>query len=213
MLADLYGLLEDRLFRAPSTDLLFNPYNGVDPAWDREDADLIRRDNLRRYLESFADSPEVLIVGEAPGPRGCRFSGVPFTDEALLLSGSLPFSGRQTSRGADPRREYSSMAMWQALRMCHPRFLLWNSVPLHPHQPSEPLSIRTPKGSELREWSWLLGEIEAMLRPELVVALGRRAEEALDQAGVRCVYLRHPSRGGLRAFREGARSLLERFGL
>jgi uracil-DNA glycosylase len=90
----------------------------------------------------------------------------------------------------------------------HPRFLLWNAVPLHPHRPERKLSIRTPRASEIAAVSPLLGEMYRLIEPERVVALGRKAEIALGQAGVPCTYVRHPSQRGLPRFREGMEQIL-----
>ena len=56
-----------------------------------------RQGNLLNYLLHFEGKPRYLIVGEAPGPWGCRFSGVPFTSERQLAQGELPFAGEPTS--------------------------------------------------------------------------------------------------------------------
>lgn len=46
----------------------------------------VRRNNLRLYLNQISQlRPKVLLVGEAPGYHGCRFTGVPFTSEYILL--------------------------------------------------------------------------------------------------------------------------------
>src|SRR3982750_306430 len=42
-----------------------------------------RRARLAAYLEARADAP-LLLVGEAPGYRGARVSGIPFTSERQL---------------------------------------------------------------------------------------------------------------------------------
>src|SRR5712691_9192327 len=39
-------------------------------------ANLIRRRNLRIYLESFV-APDILLIGEAPSYRGGRLTGIP----------------------------------------------------------------------------------------------------------------------------------------
>lgn len=205
---ELWRLLADRVFVADSTGDLFNPYARVDPELDQPGADRIRQENLKRYVESYPSAPPVLVVGEAPGPRGCRFSGVPFTNEAQLLSGALPFSGKQSSNRPEPYSAYSSNFLWPEMLPYFPRFLLWNAVPLHPHMPGRPLSIRTPRRREVKEWSTLLRQMVDILDPRLVVALGRKAEVALGMVGVDCVYLRHPSQGGLKEFREGVHRLL-----
>jgi hypothetical protein len=43
----LWGLLEEAVFPVSSTDVLFNPYNGIDPQLDVPDGDEVRRENLR----------------------------------------------------------------------------------------------------------------------------------------------------------------------
>jgi large subunit ribosomal protein L13 len=43
----------------------------------------VRRDRLAAYLEARVEAP-ILLVGEAPGYRGARISGLPFTSERQL---------------------------------------------------------------------------------------------------------------------------------
>ena len=48
----------------------------------------IRRHNLLLYLQQMLIfNPQILLVGEAPGYRGCRLTGVPFTSELILVNG------------------------------------------------------------------------------------------------------------------------------
>src|SRR3954451_22989426 len=96
-LCDLWQFLKKTLFEEPSTPVLFNPYHDADAQLDRKDAVKIRRANLKHYLAAFAERPAILLVGEAPGPHGCRFSGVPFTSEHQIVARTLPFTGRQSS--------------------------------------------------------------------------------------------------------------------
>lgn len=177
----------------------FNPYQGVNPSVDRPGADRIRRENLRRYLQSFNSWPEVLVVGEAPGWRGCRFSGVPFTSEAQL-NGELPFAGEQSSLGAQPYREATATIFWRVMRKLHPRFLAWNNLPLHPHQLGKPLSNRTPAPEEIRAAERMLAELIALLEPKWIVAVGKSAQTALQYLGIAPICVRHPGHGGAKAF-------------
>ena len=108
LLASVWEWLEIEIFGLPSITgerALFNFYRDADPAVDRPGAALIRRQNLYRYLASFQTRPLLLALGEAPGWRGARFSGIPFTSEAQLLSGRLPFGGGddQPPAGASSR--------------------------------------------------------------------------------------------------------------
>lgn len=58
----------------------FNPWKDVDLSVDVSSANIIRQENLHKYLcdRLFA---EIIFIGEAPGYNGCSFSGVPFYDE------------------------------------------------------------------------------------------------------------------------------------
>lgn len=207
LLDPLWELLEKRLFPLPSTDELFNPYNGHDPRLDLPGGQEIRRQNLRNYLASFHEPPPILLVGEAPGPWGCRFSGVPFTGEAQLCGGTLPFKGQQSSLATSPYRERSGQLLWELLLPHHRRFLLWNCLSFHPHDPGKPLSIRNPRVQEVTDHLELLRAVVATVAPERVVAIGRHAEDALRRLGVPAVYVRHPSQGGTPRFREGMRTI------
>ncbi|MFA4936156.1 MAG: hypothetical protein WC568_10015, partial [Candidatus Methanoperedens sp.] len=90
---DLWSIFENKLFLFPTTEVLFNQYKQVNLDVDLPNAHEIRKQNLRNYLESFSEKPSILVVGEAAGPWGCRFSGVPFTGEKQLCMHNLPFSG------------------------------------------------------------------------------------------------------------------------
>ena len=89
----LLEVVASRVFNAPSSDKLFNQYRDADPALDIPNAPQTRRSNLLNYLAACPDRPDLLIVAEAPGPHGCRFTGVPFTSEEQLMSDALPFPG------------------------------------------------------------------------------------------------------------------------
>lgn len=56
--------------------LLFDPYG----LWPDASGNGARRGNLADYLRLMARrEPTLLLVGEAPGYRGCRLTGIPFT--------------------------------------------------------------------------------------------------------------------------------------
>ncbi|UCG25887.1 MAG: hypothetical protein JSW55_07845, partial [Chloroflexota bacterium] len=64
---------------------VFNQY-ASNLSGEAAQANAVRRANLRLYLSQIAAAgPALLLVGEAPGYRGCRLTGVPFTSEAILL--------------------------------------------------------------------------------------------------------------------------------
>lgn len=210
LLWPVWEWLEGEVFNLPAVVAgqrpCFNPYQGIAPGVDRPGADRIRRDNLRRYLESFTTWPEALVLGEAPGWRGCRFSGVPFTSEAQL-AGSLPFSGEPSSLAKLPHREAAATIFWRVMLDYHPRFLAWNSLPLHPHQPGQPCTNRTPTQAETCQADAGLAKLVGLLQPPRVIAVGNNARLTAQRLGLEAIQVRHPGRGGAQAFASGMRQI------
>ena len=213
MLTDVWALFEDHVFPAASSEERFNPYRDRRDDLDVDGAPAIRRDNLRAYLAAYDATPPLFLLLEAPGPWGCRFSGVPITSEAQLADGDFPIDGRPTSREDAPHTEYSASIFWRVCQPLFPHFFVWNSVPLHPHDPGEPLSIRTPRRTEVREWQSLLTGLLDALAPERIVGVGRKGERALEEAGADPTYVRHPSQGGAKKFEAGITEIAAAMGL
>lgn len=213
MLSSVWSLFTDHLYAVPSTEEAFNPYRDRRPDLDVPEAPQLRRENLKNYVSCYDEEPPLFLLLEAPGPWGCRFSGVPITSEAQLIDPTFPIDGRQTSRDDEPHSEYSASIFWRVLQPYFPHFFVWNSLPLHPHDPDDPLSIRTPRRTEVREWQSLLTDLLEVLAPNRIVGVGRKAERALDEAGAAPRYVRHPSQGGATKFEAGMRSIVKEMGL
>jgi len=137
----------------------------------------LRRDRLARYLHERRRAG-VLLVGEAPGYRGARVSGIPFTSERQLTG-----TGPAEATATIVRRTLAELALEDEV-------VLWNLVPTHPGTAS---SNRPPTRSEIEESGPFLRELAAGRR---VVAIGRLAHARLGGP-----YVRHPSHGGAAAFR------------
>lgn len=206
---NLWDFLKNDIFPFPSTNILWNPYQGESVKLDIPGAAKIRQQNLKNYLAMYSKSPEILLVGEAPGPWGCRFSGIAFTSERQLIEGQLPFKGETTSTFDPPVLERSGTILWGELLEYFPRFFVWNCIPYHPFIPGEPLSIRTPKKSEVLQFSPILNSLVDILNPKQVVAIGRKAEQGLRQIGIDPIYVRHPSFGGKPAFIKGMETIFK----
>ena len=212
-LADAWHLLQEKVFPTPSTDILFNPYRDHHEAFDRPNAVAIRRENARRYLACYARRPPVFLLAEAPGPWGCRFSGVPLVSEAQLVDEAFPIDGHPSSLKATPHHEYSAKIYWRVLGPYFPHFFTWNSVPYHPHKKDEPLSIRNPKNSEVAACADVLAALLEILQPDCLLAIGRKAEYALQKIGAEATYVRHPSQGGAKRFEAGVQAAMRELGL
>jgi hypothetical protein len=144
----------------------------------------VRQRRLRRYLESRADAP-VILVGEAAGYRGARISGIAFTSERQLTG-----TGPAEASATIVHRVLAALDLDADV-------LLWNVVPTHPGTAS---SNRRPSCSEIAAGQPFLTELT---RGRRVVAVGRVAAAALAAP-----YVRHPSHGGAVAFAEGLRRTL-----
>lgn len=208
MLSELNDYIAKNLFSLASTEDLYNLYSTLDPDLDLPDALDIRRSNLRAYVENRPIIPEVLLLTEAPGPWGCRFSGVPITSEYQLLDPAFPLDGFQSSNAPTPHKEYSASIYWRILKPFYWKIFTWNTVPLHPHHAGRAMSIRTPRMSEIKCFLPLVEGIIKILSPRAIIAVGRKAQKALLILDIDAVYVRHPSQGGATLFEHGVRSVL-----
>lgn len=200
----------DHLAQTSLTGPAFNPYATLAANPVSMQANGVRRHNLRLYLQAMAAArPWLLLVGEAPGYRGCRLTGVPFTSESILLDPDVgPFGARAGFLKAVPgdglAREATATMIWSAVCDWRPPPLLWNAFPFHPHRHGRPVSNRKPNSQELHLGAAYLLELLALFQPAVVAAVGRSAARALEHAGLNDYHqLRHPSHGGKAAFLAG----------
>lgn len=205
----LIACFRTRLYNDEPGSGLFNPYLSLDSGWDRDHAVAIRRRNLEAYVRQRTAAPRILLLAEAPGPWGCRFSGVPITSEAQLLDPDFPLQGEQSSNAAVPHAEYSASIYWRILKPWYTDIFTWNTIPFHPFKPGKTMSIRTPRVAEIRRFLPVTQEVIDAVAPECVLAVGRKAERALAELDVECTYVRHPSQGGAALFEAGVREVLE----
>ena len=125
---------------------------------------------------------KVVLVGEAPGRKGCGLTGICFYRDAsgMLLRKAL------FSLGINPDFLY-----------------ITNVVKCNP--PGNKL-----KGFDERELSLLKRELE-ILKPKAIFAIGRTAEKALRSIGFGAVYLRHPAWYVRRGVREPGEEMMEEY--
>lgn len=175
--------------------------------------------NLGRYLTTMqARQPQVMLVMEAPGYRGCRLTGVPVTSRKLLREGvpALDLFGVEQGYTLpdDPgferiNGEPSATIVWGTLTELRQAPLIWNTFPFHPHKPGEPLTNRRPRKREIDQHGVpFLNALLEIFKPEQVIAIGNVAHETLTGLGMDVVRVRHPSQGGKNDFVAGLTSLL-----
>lgn len=218
----------------PGVDCV-NPYAGHVAGLDLgADPAAVRARQLAAYLDMRLSSARLLLIAEAPGYQGARFTGIAMTCERLLL-GHDPrvapagiLGPRRARRTSDPAHttvrstqlggyaEPTSSVVWQSLAArpgAGAAVVLWNVFPFHPHRAGEPLSNRLPTRRELAEHAGHLPAFLALFPGARIVAVGRTAERHLARLGHRATAIRHPSRGGAGAFRTGLALALDATGL
>ena len=142
-----------------------------------------RRERLLAYLRSRRNAP-LLLAGEAPGYRGARISGIPFTSERLLTG-----SGPAEATATIVHRVLVALGIEDEV-------LLWNVVPTHPGTET---SNRRPTRAEVETGLPFLRELA---RGRRAIAVGRLAHAVLGDP-----YVRHPSHGGAGAFQTAMQKL------
>lgn len=212
------------LGRARPSGTVFNPWREWDPDMDvwHEPAPMMRQERLARHLSI---RPLLVLVGEAPGYQGCRYSGVPFTSERLIVEDRIPrvselhhwprveFPDRihpatveHITKRAKPWSEPSATIVWKALYEFGLAYttVMWNAFPFHPHRDGVPLSNATPTVEQLLEGrEWLIRFLELPnIKFAEVLPVGNKAASMLEGLRRFPFVVRHPANGGAPKFRE-----------
>ena len=198
-----------------------NPWADFDRTNDfGPEAPAIRRDYLRRYLTERIGRARVLLIAEAAGYQGAKFSGIAMTSERQLTAspatGSDFFEGpkRRTSRETVRPAgftEPTATIVWGRMReagLAGREWVNWNTFAWHP-QGATALKNRTPSPDEFKAGLPVLKSFLALFPRVPVVAVGEKARGILAELDVPVVgAVRHPANGGATAFREGISKLL-----
>jgi uracil-DNA glycosylase len=183
--------------------LLFNPWKESCRFDTSKNSTEAKIDRLARHLDCSA---QYLLIGEAPGYQGCRYSGVAFTNERLLIDGVIPrvakISHRLSTRRL-PFSEPSATIVWKTLYNLGiaERTVLWNALQLHPFVSGNVWSNRTPTNAELAYGTDSLTLLRRRFPNATVVAVGKKAAGVLAQMGTPFhATVRHPANGGATLF-------------
>ena len=189
----------------------------VENLYRRDDpASAVRLHNLKVYLQLMKElKPTRILVGEAPGYKGCKLTGIPFTSERILLNGMNNVSifgkdkGYQKIDELSLASEASATMMWGHLSTYSKIPLLWNAFPFHPYKPGKPSSNREPTSDELRLGSGILRELITLFAIKQVIAVGNNADKTLNAMGIQHEKVRHPANGGKADFVDGISKLMQ----
>ncbi len=190
---------------------LFNPWKDSCPHDASGNGPTEKLERLARHLDC---DPEFILVGEAPGYQGCRYSGVAFTSERLLGEGAIPripaLQGRLSDRRL-PFSEPSATIVWKTLYRLGiaERTILWNALQLHPYRSDNLWSNRTPSPEEISLGEPTMRLLISAFPNAKVVAVGKKAEGLLEEMGIAVTgAVRHPANGGATEFANGLQALM-----
>jgi hypothetical protein len=203
-----------RLLKASPSGAVFNPWWEVDRENDiGRIAPIIRRQQLRAYLQERLGRVKLVAIGEALGYRGGHFSGIPMTSERMLLRQQqhiiADIKPRRTSKPSvcpNGFSEPTATIVWGSLLRLGTKpeqFVLWNAFPWHSFDSRRGmLSNRMPNKSERAAGLPVLKAFLELFPCEQVVALGKIAAAQLQEINVNAFYVRHPASGGAKLFRQ-----------
>jgi len=155
-------------------------------------------------------NPLIIMIGEAPGYKGCKLTGIPFTSEEIMMSENhFGLFGSHTGYNVVGEhnkyaKENSSTIVWNTYLSNELCPLMWNAFPFHPHKIDNQHSNRTPNKDEIEIGNnflkTLLIEFPTI---KYYVAVGNKADKCLDILGIKHIKIRHPSMGGKQEFIRG----------
>lgn len=177
----------------------------------------IRRNNLSVYLTLMQKlSPTVLLVGEAPGHRGCKLTGIPFTSERILNKENYfgvlgEEKGYEYINSIDKlQTEASAAFVWNELKKYRELPVMWNIYPFHPFPSLKPNENRSPSSTEIKTGKEILIKLIKLFEVKKIGAIGRLSESGINslKLNVKVQYVRHPSFGGQTLFAKGLSELI-----
>ena len=175
-----------RLLKASPSGAVFNPWWQIDEENDiGRIAPIIRRQQLRAYVQERLGRAKLVVIGEALGYRGGHFSGIPMTSERMLLrkqqnivAGIKPRRTSKPSVCPNGFSEPTATIVWGALLkigVLPDEFVLWNAFPWHSFDPHRGLlSNRMPNKSEQLTGRPVLKDFLELFPCEQIVALAAR---------------------------------------
>lgn len=190
---------------------VFNPWRETCECDTERNTQEAKLERLACHLDCV---PELILVGEAPGYQGCRYSGIAFTSERLVLEGVIPRVGTPEGRLCTrrlPFSEPSATVVWSTLKELgiEKEVILWNAVQLHPHHAGDPWSNRRPSQAELDWGKPGMRLLRDTFEHARIVTVGQTAAGLLRNMGIPVeAAVRHPAFGGATEFRAGMRDLL-----
>ena len=163
----------------------------------------IKCKNLQMYLNKMKmleSNSFRLFIGEAPGIKGCFGTGIPFTDERILVCERLinkknqinlenSFFNELRNKSNDScknsQKERTSYIVWERLNRINKVDLpiLWNIYPFHPGQETErKIKNRPPTPDECKKGIDFLFDLLEFFDIKEIYPVGDKARETLEKS-------------------------------
>lgn len=164
--------------------------------------------NLEHYLKHILyRGSHIMLIGEAPGYKGCQLTGIPFTDEIQLKNAENYYALGDWLCLAENgnQREKTATIIWEVIRLRKSESfvpLMWNAFPFHPYNQT-PNSNRKPSENEITLGLTIVNQLKEIfeITNDNIYAIGRVAQHQLGLPLEK--YIRHPSYGGKADFVDG----------
>lgn len=192
-----------QLKQQKNSSILYNPYLNSDQV-----------NNLKHYLDQMLTivGKRVLLVGEAPGYKGCKHTGIPFTSGGIFQEIDHPIINQLKEKIMINQLESENTAsiVWRHMVNCQVTPLFWNAFPFHPHPQDKPNQNRAPSRMEIKKGLKYLVNLQKIFKAEIIAGVGKVGTNAAQLAfpDFEIEYIRHPSFGGKSKFISGSNLIL-----
>jgi hypothetical protein len=149
--------------------------------------------------------PSTIWIAEALGYRGGRRTGIALTDDSSLpILGKLLKTKNMESPCINDTSEMTATQIWSMLEsQTVPEIpFLWNIFPFHPYNNGNQISNRPLKSEELTATEDIIHTLFDFFKFQQILAVGKKSFHRLQKLGYEPMYIRHPSHGGSKQFRD-----------
>lgn len=185
-----------------------NSFNFYQQSYRAPGDELLVSNNLECYLVKMQKlDPSMLLIGEAPGYKGCKLTGIPFTSEYQVLHDEFFADGFEVLNDEAIDKENSATLIWSVLSQVKNKPLMWNIYPFHPVNING--NNGTPRSRDIKLGREILELLLQMFNIKEIYCLSYLARNALEHHPLFRGYIRHPSRGGQTECRVCLREILK----
>lgn len=226
------NLFIQELKKYQAAENVFNPWRDYDPHYDLSiSAPEIRTQQLKQFLLTRIPGAKYLLVAEAVGYQGGKFTGIPMTSERIFLGHHknirppVILHDMPGTRTSNPDREDlkktqrhfgftepTATIVWGAIlqnKVPPHQVITWNIYPFHPFHPGKgPLTNRTPTAHELEEGGHFTKMLLKLIPGVTVVAIGRCSSKTLERFKIKHFHVPHPANGGANKFKAAIKKIL-----